>query len=33
MSDNPNDNLLRNILIGGALTALVAVVLIRLGWE
>ncbi len=33
MSDNPSDNLLRNILIGGALTALVAVVLIRLGWE
>jgi len=33
MSDNTSDNLLRNILIGGALTALVAVVLIRLGWE
>lgn len=31
MSDS--DNLLRNILIGGALTALLAVVLIKLGWE
>ncbi len=28
-----SDNLLRNILVGGALTALLAVVLIRLGWE
>lgn len=28
-----NDNLLRNILIGGALTALLAFVLVKLGWE
>lgn len=33
MNDNPNENLLRNILIGGALTALLAFVLIKLGWE
>ena len=28
-----NENLLRNILIGGALTGLLAFVLIKLGWE
>ena len=28
-----NNTLLRDILIGGALTALMAVVLVRLGWE
>lgn len=28
-----NGSLLRNILIGGGLTALLAVVLIKLGWE
>ncbi len=28
-----NENLLRNILVGGALTALLAFVLIKLGWE
>ncbi len=33
MNDNPNDNLLRNILVGGALTALLVLVLIKLGWE
>lgn len=32
--NNDNDpNLLRNIVIGGALTALLAFVLIKLGWE
>ena len=30
---NNDPHLLRNILIGGALTALLAVVLIKLGWE
>ena len=28
-----NSSLLRNILIGGGLTALLAVVLVKLGWE
>jgi len=28
-----NENLLRNILIGGAVTGLLAFVLIKLGWE
>jgi hypothetical protein len=28
-----NNTLLRDMLIGGALTALVAVVLVKLGWE
>ena len=28
-----HNTLLRDILIGGALTALLAVVLVRLGWE
>lgn len=28
-----NTNFLRDVLIGGVLTALIAVVLVRLGWE
>lgn len=28
-----NENWMRNILIGGALTGLLALVLIKLGWE